>query len=420
MEITSIPIVDFYKYCLKSAQNRGYNWVVTLVARDADSMDLYHNLMRSWRSINSITAGHILFVFAGKGNHAVRDDASCISDNEYSWRRIRNQFITFLNPHADLQTVLPNPDSYAPYDWHADKYGYLEHIRENHTDAIGPLKEYFNLCEADIPCLVFTSLRANRQHIVPVSNSANDLYHFFKKLITTIEPFLMRLRSLDSDYKSTELSEISQKLPDIKHQIDTTISQIDALIADSVMTECIHRSSLQSRVPMGRNELLGVISSYLTFLSNRLELLNRNGLTDLNHSLEQTYCGLLNLVFDWNLQNMNGIRMNFPGIDLATEDGKICVQISSDASPEKIRKTLSVFFKGENVEKCGELYIFFTKAYNHKVKKFDEYHPDDFVFDFNSHVWDTNKLFSRISTLDTEKLKAITEHLSNECGFLPA
>lgn len=170
----------------------------------------------------------------------------------------------------------------------------------------------------------------------------------------------------------------------------------------------------------GRNEHRSTISRYLTYLSLRLELLNNNHLTDLNDSLEQTFCGLLNRIFDWNLTNLNNDEKNFPGIDLADKDRRLSVQISSDATPGKVRETLRTFFDKNLDYDYREIYIVFMRSYRSTVNRFHDELARPFPFSFDDHVWDTDSVFSYISSLeDASKLKDIADYLKSECGKFP-
>lgn len=59
MDFTNRPITEFYRHCLLAARNKGYRWVVTLLAREADVDGLYSNLYRAWSSLDSIFGRNI-------------------------------------------------------------------------------------------------------------------------------------------------------------------------------------------------------------------------------------------------------------------------------------------------------------------------------------------------------------------------
>lgn len=184
MELLSIPITEFYSKCLESAKDRGYKWVVSLIAREADSITLYDNLMTSWYSINSITGPHFLFVFAGKENTS--DDEcwdSGISDHITHYVALVNKFVTIF-PHQDRLKC------YVPYNWRQDKQGYMGKLRESHTDAINSLKRFFHISEQEIPCLLFTSLYQNKSYVVRINQHSDNLYGYFKRIVNKIAPSL--------------------------------------------------------------------------------------------------------------------------------------------------------------------------------------------------------------------------------------
>lgn len=170
----------------------------------------------------------------------------------------------------------------------------------------------------------------------------------------------------------------------------------------------------------GRNDYRSVIARYLAYLSVLLEIVNNNHLTDLNDSLEQTFCTLLNKIFNWNLVNVNAERKNFPGIDLADDSRRISVQISSDATPGKVRETLCTFFDKELDYQYRELYIVFMKSYRSTVKSFYNELVRPYPFAADSHILDKDSLFARISSFgDVAKLKEIADFLREECGKFP-
>lgn len=54
---------------------------------------------------------------------------------------------------------------------------------------------------------------------------------------------------------------------------------------------------------------------------------NRNGLFDINKYCEDVFCGLLNIVYDLNLNNLNCIAYNFPATDLGDYNKRICFRV---------------------------------------------------------------------------------------------
>lgn len=116
MDFSTVPITQFYDKCLKGARNSGFKWVVSLIAREADVSGLYHNLKKSWYSLDSITNKYFLFVFAGKQNNTFEDHwESRVVDESYDYIGVYNEYITFLK---DTKEPLK---THIRYDWRTDK-----------------------------------------------------------------------------------------------------------------------------------------------------------------------------------------------------------------------------------------------------------------------------------------------------------
>lgn len=194
MEISNLPIADFYKYCIEGARSRGYKWIITLVARPADVPGLYENLVNSWHSLNSLTGDYFLFLFAGKENRTQEEQfQSRVANRFRSYQAVFNRFTRVINPQAEL--------TYTPHDWRVNKE-YIEHVPESQTDAIDSLKVLFDISEANIPCLVFTSLNQTSRYVVEIDRFSNHLYNLFKAIFEKIDSRLRDLRGLEE----TEIS----------------------------------------------------------------------------------------------------------------------------------------------------------------------------------------------------------------------
>lgn len=93
-----------------------------------------------------------------------------------------------------------------------------------------------------------------------------------------------------------------------------------------------------------RARLMRRARRYLTIWKENIGLDNELGLTDINKDAEDFCCGLLNIMLDAQLQNLNLLQMNFPAIDLADRTKRLCIQVTSTAGAEKITHTLDRFY----------------------------------------------------------------------------
>ncbi len=162
-----------------------------------------------------------------------------------------------------------------------------------------------------------------------------------------------------------------------------------------------------------QEECLKKISDYLAYLKNVIEFRNEAGLYDLNTVSESFYGNLINLFYDWSLENANNSNKNSPAIDLIDSNNRIAIQVTSDNSSEKIKHTINEFIKNQLYEDFSRLIIFHIrgsqKSYN---TKFDTEHK--FIFSKENDIWDAKTLIQQAKKLDTEKLKKICDFFQSE------
>ena len=71
------------------------------------------------------------------------------------------------------------------------------------------------------------------------------------------------------------------------------------------------------------------IKDKLLLYAKSIEIDNRSGYQDANKDAENTFCFILNIIYDYQLENLNKIKNNFPGIDLGDDKNRISVQVTS-------------------------------------------------------------------------------------------
>lgn len=174
-------------------------------------------------------------------------------------------------------------------------------------------------------------------------------------------------------------------------------------------------TTLGDELMMNRYEMIIQIGKYFEKIERNIDFLNGTGYTDINTSLENTYCGLLNLVYDYDLKNANEENLNQKAYDLIDEKNKICFQVTSTKTRNKIQKTL---YKFEETKESGvyriKMMIIGKKA-NYK-KDFNC--GSSILFDKNEDIIDNNDLFMKINCFDVEKINKILLYLKSEIdGF---
>ncbi len=240
-----IPMTDFFKYCQTAAFDKGFLWIVCLLSREADSQSLYENLKKQWNSLNDITGSRFVFMFAG---HQDENCDSTLVLNKITYREISsisNPFMHIFNiPH-----LRPNMPPEEQRKYLAARSKYYDKLPENQTKEISELRDYFQISEKEIPCLIFISLTSNKRIIVPVEG--DDLYSYFKKMIINIEDKLKQLNPILSDvvsyreYKRTKLYHQYQKHIQLRAELKEAARNL-ANIEQKRLIECINQQEYGS------------------------------------------------------------------------------------------------------------------------------------------------------------------------------
>ncbi len=81
------------------------------------------------------------------------------------------------------------------------------------------------------------------------------------------------------------------------------------------------------------------LSNLLDQAEKKIKSDNERSMYDTNRHWEKIAMYILNITYDWSLQDLNLIRKNFPGIDLGDYERHIGVQVTKDSSENKINST---------------------------------------------------------------------------------
>ena len=157
---------------------------------------------------------------------------------------------------------------------------------------------------------------------------------------------------------------------------------------------------------------------YLSIWTVNIGLDNKLGLTDINKDAENFLCGLLNIILDVKLENLNLLRMNFPAIDLADGDAGICVQVTSTEGRDKIEHTLEKFYQHHLEQQYNRLIVMILgekKAYR---GNFDQ--KNGFRFSKETDIWDIADLLRQIEGLSLDRMELVDKYLEAQLGPLGA
>lgn len=99
-------------------------------------------------------------------------------------------------------------------------------------------------------------------------------------------------------------------------------------------------------------------------------ILNRQktGFHDMERLIETIVKKTFNILENWQLENLNILKVNFPAIDLADKQNKVALQVTTNASPAKILKTIYKF-EELGLDKIYQKLIIVGFCKNSSVKK---------------------------------------------------
>jgi hypothetical protein len=148
------------------------------------------------------------------------------------------------------------------------------------------------------------------------------------------------------------------------------------------------------------------ISLLQTYINNN----NDMGFYDINKLLEYMSIKLFGIIYGYNLINLNEIKVNFPAIDLADEKAGVSIQVTSNATAQKIKETIKTFENEKLYEKYHTLKIYgFCKA-NKKKRSL----PGN----YNVIVMDTIDLVTKlISIHDESKVQEVIDTIRSHTDY---
>ncbi|MDO9269726.1 MAG: SMEK domain-containing protein [Methylobacter sp.] len=162
---------------------------------------------------------------------------------------------------------------------------------------------------------------------------------------------------------------------------------------------------------MNRSVYFNFIEEKLSLLATRIELRGGLNILDLNHHSENFYVHFFNLLFGWELTNLNGVEINAAGIDLVDEKNSIIIQVSATASRQKIESALN-----KNLSKYSGYFFKFISiskdSKNLRTKTFAN--PHNLIFSPAGDIFDIAILLNIIVGMDIDQQKGIYDFLKKE------
>ena len=128
---------------------------------------------------------------------------------------------------------------------------------------------------------------------------------------------------------------------------------------------------------------------------------------------ETFFAELFNILYNYNLVNLNSIKQNIEGIDLIDIKNKVIIQVSATCTKEKIENSLNkaiyLFYQGYNFK-----FISISKEVKNKLRTTKFENPYNLIFDSQKDILDSTTLLRYILNLEIDKQKVLFEFIKKE------
>lgn len=154
-----------------------------------------------------------------------------------------------------------------------------------------------------------------------------------------------------------------------------------------------------------REDYIKQIEDAFARLQSAIHLRSRANLLDLNLIAEDFVKDLLNITFDYQLVNLNAHFHNQAGIDLGDDENRICFQVTSTNTRDKIQDSIEKYINNCLHLRYEQFCVFILQPKKKSYKPFETYN----LFQFNpkEHILDFSDLLKRARSLDLARLKTI-------------
>jgi len=153
----------------------------------------------------------------------------------------------------------------------------------------------------------------------------------------------------------------------------------------------------------------------LAKVSQQVEISVAMGHFDINKICEDVFCGIFKELYGFKyLRNLNDDeKNNFPGIDLADDNARVGIQVTSDKSLEKIKDSIGKAIKYNLHEKYDRIiiYILTRKQRSYSAVSISKVCDDKIAFDIGSDILDFTDLATKAASATPKALKSAVDIL---------
>jgi len=165
---------------------------------------------------------------------------------------------------------------------------------------------------------------------------------------------------------------------------------------------------------MNRTSLFNYIEEHLVVLTHRVEARGKLNILDLHLHSENFYRDFLNLLYDWNLENLNKVNQNVEAIDLIDKTHKIIIQVSSTKTKQKVESALGKDSMSNYNGWSFKFVPIVRSAANLRTKTYEN--PHGLEFSSNNDIFDIDSLLREVCGLKIDKLNEVKTFIQKELG----
>ncbi len=166
---------------------------------------------------------------------------------------------------------------------------------------------------------------------------------------------------------------------------------------------------------MNRSVFYNYIEERLTVLALQIERRGKLNILDYHLHSENFYRDLFNLLYGWELENLNKSQQNVEAIDLIDNKNRIIIQVSATNTKSKIDSAI----QKESLKNCmGYTFKFISIARPAEKLRNKNYPiPNNLLFNPQNDIYDANSILREIQGLSIERLEKIYGFIKAELGI---
>ena len=161
-----------------------------------------------------------------------------------------------------------------------------------------------------------------------------------------------------------------------------------------------------------RKTLLNKIARIISFYAATIQSNVESGRTDILIDAEEICCSLLNKAFGFELKLLNQSKRNLPAIDMADEQRRVAVQVTSSNTRAKVQNTLKSFLEHGLNDQYDTLLVFILVTAPIFRQRVDFSVPDGMELKVMTFL----DLIRELENVERERLEEVARYLDETIG----